>query len=77
MIDFAKPNPWTTPLTLLWLFFLQKAAYDYEHSELLLYQNMVLRESGDKTAALDHLVQYQSQICDRATFLETKGEFPC
>ena len=51
----------------------QKAAYDYEHSELLLYQNMVLQESGDREGALEHLEKYREQICDRAHWLETKA----
>ncbi len=52
---------------------MQKTAYDYEHSELLLYQNLVIQESGDVSAALAHLNQYKEQICDKATFMETKG----
>lgn len=47
--------------------------YDYEHSELLLYQNMVIEESGDTQAALEHLEKYTSQICDKVTLLESKG----
>jgi hypothetical protein len=54
-------------------YFLQKAAYDYEHSELLLYQNMVIQESGNAAAALEHLHKYKDQICDKTTFLETQG----
>ena len=52
---------------------LQKAAYDYEHSELLLYQNMVIRESGDTAGALEHLEKYRDQICDKPFWLETKA----
>jgi len=48
--------------------------YDYEHSELLLYQNMVIEESGDTQAALEHLEKYTSQICDKVTLLESKGD---
>jgi len=51
----------------------QKAAYDYEHSELLLYQNMVIRESGDTAGALEHLEKYRDQICDKPFWLETKA----
>ncbi len=54
---------------------LQKAAYDYEHSELLLYQNLVIQESGDTSGALAHLEQYKDQICDKGNFLETKGRW--
>ena len=52
---------------------LQKAAYDYEHSELLLYQNMVIQESGDSNAALEHLDKYEAQICDKLSLQETRG----
>jgi hypothetical protein len=54
---------------------LQKAAYDYEHSELLLYQNMVIQESGDYEGALAHLDKYQDQICDKLSLMETRGRF--
>jgi len=53
----------------------QKTAYDYEHSELLMYQNMVLRESGDTEAALAHLEQYEQAICDKIALRETKGRY--
>ncbi|CAB4067204.1 NAA15_16 [Lepeophtheirus salmonis] len=33
----------------------EKTTYDFEHSELLLYQNMVMNESGDVEGALNHL----------------------
>ena len=60
---------------MIFCFFpLQKNAYDYEHSELLLYQNMVIAESGDVSGALEHLEQYKEQICDKVTWLETKGD---
>lgn len=48
--------------------------FDYEHSELLLYQNMVIRESGDLKQALAHLERYQDQIVDKLTLKETLGE---
>lgn len=51
-----------------------KRAYDYEHSELLLYQNMVFRESGCLMEALTHLETYEEQICDKLSIMETKGE---
>ena len=53
--------------------YLQKATYDYEHSELLMYQNMVIQESGDYKAALEHLERYEDQICDKLSLLETRG----
>ncbi|KAL4230867.1 N-alpha-acetyltransferase 15 [Mactra antiquata] len=47
---------------------------DYEHGELLLYQNLLLRESGKMQEALDHLEKFDSQIVDRLTVSETRGE---
>ena len=43
----------------------KKPSYDYEYSELLMYQNMVIRESGNMEAALRHLEEYESAICDK------------
>ncbi|CAG0918861.1 unnamed protein product, partial [Notodromas monacha] len=50
-----------------------KTEYDYEYSELLLYQNMILAESGKTTAALAHLEKHESGICDQQSIMETKG----
>lgn len=47
---------------------------DYEYSELLLYQNQVLREAERYKEALDHLYTYEKQICDKLAVEETKGE---
>lgn len=47
---------------------------DYEYSELLLYQNQVLREAGLYKEALDHLSNYEKQICDKLAVEETRGE---
>jgi len=52
---------------------LQPKQVDYEHSELLLYQNMVIRESGKLQVALEHLERYEAQIVDKLTLQETKG----
>lgn len=46
---------------------------DYEYSELLLYQNQVLREAGLYKEALEHLCTYEKQICDKLAVEETKG----
>ncbi|EOA95985.1 NMDA receptor-regulated protein 1 [Anas platyrhynchos] len=46
---------------------------DYEYSELLLYQNQVLREAGLNKEALEHLCTYEKQICDKLAVEETKG----
>uniref|UniRef100_A0A8C6NUE4 N-alpha-acetyltransferase 15, NatA auxiliary subunit n=1 Tax=Nothobranchius furzeri TaxID=105023 RepID=A0A8C6NUE4_NOTFU len=47
---------------------------DYEYSELLLYQNQVLREAGLYKEALEHLSNYEKQICDKLAVEETRGE---
>ncbi|MGH0162686.1 UNVERIFIED_CONTAM: hypothetical protein FKN15_064898 [Acipenser sinensis] len=47
---------------------------DYEYSELLLYQNQVLREAGLYKEAMEHLATYEKQICDKLAVEETKGE---
>ena len=46
---------------------------EYEKSELLLYENMLLVESGRHQAALDHLQKFEDQIVDRVSYLEVKG----
>ncbi|MEQ2248368.1 N-alpha-acetyltransferase 15, NatA auxiliary subunit [Ilyodon furcidens] len=46
---------------------------DYEYSELLLYQNQVLREAGLYKEALDHLSNYEKQICDKLAVEETRA----
>ncbi|XP_021921267.1 N-alpha-acetyltransferase 15, NatA auxiliary subunit isoform X1 [Zootermopsis nevadensis] len=51
-----------------------KSSFDYEHSELLLYQNMVIQESGALKEALDHLTRYSDQICDKLSIKETLGK---
>ena len=51
----------------------QPKAFDYEHSELLLYQNMVMREAGMNEEALQHLNEYDRQIVDRLNVSETTG----
>ena len=50
---------------------------DYEYSELLLYQNQVLREASLHKEALDHLNNYEKQICDKLAVEETRGELIC
>lgn len=52
----------------------QKNTYDYEYSELLLYQNMVMREAGLLEEALEHVTTYKESICDRVTSLEIRGK---
>lgn len=48
---------------------------DYEYSELLLYQNQLLSEAGLIKEALDHLTNYEKQICDKLAVEERRGVF--
>ncbi|XP_020618730.1 N-alpha-acetyltransferase 15, NatA auxiliary subunit-like isoform X1 [Orbicella faveolata] len=47
--------------------------FDIEHGELLLYQNMVLREAGRPDKALDHLMEYEPLMHDKLVVREIKG----
>lgn len=48
--------------------------YDYEHSEMLLYQNQVMVEAGMEEEALQHLNDYEKQTVDKLSILETKAK---
>ncbi|XP_043927634.1 N-alpha-acetyltransferase 16, NatA auxiliary subunit [Protopterus annectens] len=47
---------------------------DYEYSELLLYQNQVMREADLFQESLEHIETYEKQICDKLVVVEIKGE---
>ncbi|CAI5444592.1 unnamed protein product [Caenorhabditis angaria] len=47
--------------------------YDFEHSELILYQNMILREAGRFKDALHALEQNSTHIADRVAYQEIRG----
>ncbi|KAM4797351.1 N-alpha-acetyltransferase 16, NatA auxiliary subunit [Rhinophrynus dorsalis] len=47
---------------------------DYEYSELILYQNQVMREAKLFQESLDHIEAYEKQICDKLQVEEIKGE---
>lgn len=49
-------------------------SFDYENSELLLYENLIYRESGRYQEALNHLKDSASQIHDILAFNEIQGE---
>lgn len=53
----------------------QLPEYDFEQSELILYQNMILRESGQLELALSKLEENAPQIVDRVAYMEARGEF--
>lgn len=40
---------------------------------MLLYQNMIIRESGKMNDALDHLITHEHQIPDKLAVTELKG----
>lgn len=48
--------------------------YDFEQSELILYQNMILRESGQLELALSKLEENALHIVDRVTYMETRAD---
>ena len=47
---------------------------EYEHSEMLLYKNMMMREDGQHQEALEHLEKHEEAICDKLCFIESRGE---
>ena len=60
---------------LLFVICLQmKSSHDFEHSEMLLYQNMILRESGKTRDALKHLTDFSKFITDKIQVKELQGE---
>lgn len=46
---------------------------NYEHSEMLLYHNLIIDESGNTEAALEHLDSIKSNVCDRRIWKEKRG----
>uniref|UniRef100_A0A915BNH6 Acetyltransferase n=2 Tax=Parascaris univalens TaxID=6257 RepID=A0A915BNH6_PARUN len=53
---------------------MQSSEYDFEQSELILYQNMILRESGQLELALKKLEENALHIVDRVAYMETRGD---
>ncbi|KAG0242048.1 N-alpha-acetyltransferase 16, NatA auxiliary subunit-like protein [Mortierella sp. GBAus27b] len=47
---------------------------DFEHSEMLLYHNTLIEESGDIQGALDHLTTIEKQVCDLKSFKEKRAQ---
>ncbi|KAK3846708.1 MAG: NMDA receptor-regulated protein 1-domain-containing protein [Linnemannia gamsii] len=47
---------------------------DYEHSEMLLYHNSMLEETGDIQAALEHLDTIEKHVCDRNALREKRAK---
>ncbi|KAF9961979.1 N-alpha-acetyltransferase 16, NatA auxiliary subunit [Mortierella alpina] len=48
---------------------------DYEHSEMLLYHNSLLEETGDFQAALDHLASIEKHVCGRKAIMEKRAKY--
>lgn len=48
----------------------QAATTDFEKSELLMYHNMLLEETGDFQSALDHLNEIEPQVTDKRAWKE-------
>ena len=49
-------------------------AEDYEKSEMLMYKNMVIQESGDLSKALAHLDEIAPNVVDGLALRQTRGE---
>ncbi|KAE9418980.1 hypothetical protein Angca_008138 [Angiostrongylus cantonensis] len=50
------------------------SSYDFEHSELVLYQNMILCEAGQLEEALSKLEENAAVIVDKVTYMERRGK---
>ncbi|KAK9371241.1 NMDA receptor-regulated protein 1-domain-containing protein [Lipomyces kononenkoae] len=48
---------------------------DYEHSELLLYKNMIIYESGNVARALEHLESIADQVTDKLSVMESRAKY--
>jgi hypothetical protein len=46
---------------------------NFEHSEMLLYHNLIIEESGKFDKALEHLELIEGDICDRRSWKEKRG----
>jgi peptide alpha-N-acetyltransferase len=46
---------------------------NFEHSEMLLYHNLIIEESGKFDKALEHLESIENDICDRRSWKEKRG----
>ncbi|XP_022648496.1 N-alpha-acetyltransferase 15, NatA auxiliary subunit-like [Varroa jacobsoni] len=52
----------------------KKTGYDYEQSELLLYQIQIVFESGNYQEVLYRIDKNESLICDKLSLMETRAE---
>lgn len=47
--------------------------YDFEFSELILYQNLIIRESGQPDVALQKLEENSTHIVDKVSYMEARA----
>jgi len=45
----------------------------YEVSEMILFKNLIMEESGNFEGALKHLDEYEDKIVDKKSLLEARG----
>lgn len=48
--------------------------YDFEFSELILYQNLIMREAGMPDVALQKLEENSTHIVDKVAYMETRAK---
>ncbi|KNC98047.1 peptide alpha-N-acetyltransferase complex A subunit NAT1 [Spizellomyces punctatus DAOM BR117] len=46
---------------------------DFENSEMLMYKNMIIEESGDNLKALEHLEDIRTRVVDKRSWRESKA----
>lgn len=49
------------------------SGYDFEFSELILYQNLIMREAGQPDVALQKLEENSTHIVDKVAYMETRA----
>jgi tetratricopeptide (TPR) repeat protein len=54
---------------------LREMAVNFEHSELLMYHNSLLEESGDIEKALEHLHTIEPKVCDKRSLKEKRAQY--
>ncbi|GAB5591523.1 hypothetical protein Unana1_06423 [Umbelopsis nana] len=54
---------------------LREMPVNFEHSELLMYHNSLIEESGDIEKALEHLTKIEPKVCDKRALKEKRAQF--
>lgn len=70
---FVKLEVFSEKLKTIVTFQIPPNKIDYEYSELILYQNQVMREADLCQESLEHIETYERQICDKLMIEEIKG----